>query len=146
MDFRGDAPPTAMDPYRDNVISAKQQSILNELRIDLCHEDLAYLNDHKEVEAIATLVIKDILRNTPQDPRAHAARFLKDSRTAERVANFSRFEDNTEHDLLDRDVRIYSTMAMALDEHNAWPDYDQGRRAHNLYKEIFTNEPPPNNL
>lgn len=49
MDFRGDAPPKAMDPYRDNVISAKQQSILNGLRIDLCYKDLAYLNDHKEV-------------------------------------------------------------------------------------------------
>lgn len=57
MDFRGDAPPTAMDPYRDNVISDGQQSILNELRKDLCLDDLAYLNNHKEVMMIITMII-----------------------------------------------------------------------------------------
>jgi len=49
FDFKGDAAPTAMDSYRDVVISDRQQSILNELRINLCREDYIYLNNHKEV-------------------------------------------------------------------------------------------------
>lgn len=49
LDFRADAPPTSMAPYRDDVINDKQQSILNDLRIDLCRENLIYLNNHKEV-------------------------------------------------------------------------------------------------
>lgn len=57
MDFRGDPPPIAMDSYRDNVISARQQSILNELRIDMCHEDMIYLNNHKEVMIIIIIII-----------------------------------------------------------------------------------------
>lgn len=52
MDFDGDATPTAMEAYRDNVISDRQQHILNQLRIDLCREDVAYLNDHKEVNIL----------------------------------------------------------------------------------------------
>lgn len=49
LDFRGDAPPATMAPYRDGVLNEEQQSILNELRIDLCRENLIYLNNHKEV-------------------------------------------------------------------------------------------------
>lgn len=49
FDLRGDAAPTAMDPYRDDVISDSQQSILNDLRINLCRENFIYLNHHKEV-------------------------------------------------------------------------------------------------
>jgi len=49
FDFRGDAEPTAMDPHRDDVISDRQQSILNDLRINLCRENFIYLNNHKEV-------------------------------------------------------------------------------------------------
>jgi len=49
FDFRGDEAPTAMDPYRNDVISDRQQSILNELRINLCQEDYIYINNHKEV-------------------------------------------------------------------------------------------------
>lgn len=49
MDFCGDAAPTSMDPYRDNILGPKQQSVLNDLRIDRCREDIIYLNKHKEV-------------------------------------------------------------------------------------------------
>lgn len=49
FDFRGDAAPTAMDPHSDDVISNRQQSILNNLRIHLCRENFIYLNNHKEV-------------------------------------------------------------------------------------------------
>lgn len=49
FDFRGDAAPTAMNPHLDDVISDHQQSILNDLRINLCHENFIYLNNHKEV-------------------------------------------------------------------------------------------------
>lgn len=49
FDFRGDAAPTAMDPHSDDVISDRQQSILNNLRINLCRENFIYLNNHKEV-------------------------------------------------------------------------------------------------
>ena len=49
FDFRGNAEPTAMDPHRDDVISDRQQNILNDLRIHLCRENFIYLNNHKEV-------------------------------------------------------------------------------------------------
>lgn len=49
MDFNGASAPTGMDNYRDNVISDRQQEILNQLRIDACREDVTYLNNHKEV-------------------------------------------------------------------------------------------------
>lgn len=47
MDFRGDTAPIAMESYRDNVIDDRQQSVLNDLRINLCQEDFAYLNNNK---------------------------------------------------------------------------------------------------
>lgn len=51
-DFSGDTIPTAMDPYLDGVVSDRQQSVLNELREDLCYDDLNYLNKHKEVNVV----------------------------------------------------------------------------------------------
>jgi len=57
FDFRGDAAPTAMEPYCDDVISDWQQSIINELRINLCREDLIYLNNHKEVSIDHTIIM-----------------------------------------------------------------------------------------
>jgi len=49
FDIRRDAKPTAMDSYVDNVLSTEEQDILDELKINLCREDLIYLNEHKEV-------------------------------------------------------------------------------------------------
>jgi len=49
MDFCRDSGPTVMDRYCDNVLSKRQQIIMDKLKIDLCHEDLIYLNNHKEV-------------------------------------------------------------------------------------------------
>lgn len=99
---------------------------------------------HKQVEAIATLVLKDILKEFPQDPRAHAARFLKDPRIADRVANFSRSDNHTESDLLDRDARIYSTKVVAVDGHGAGTRRQDEQRKQNLCNENYTIEPPPN--
>lgn len=91
-------------------------------------------------------MLKDILKKSPQDPHAHAARFLRDPYTADKVANFARSEDHIDRDLLDLDARIYSTMAVALDGHNAEPNDEQTKRARNLYEDILTNELPPDNL
>lgn len=57
MDFSREATPTAMDPYFDDVISDRQQSVLNELREDLCNDDLNYLNKHKEVNIVELMRI-----------------------------------------------------------------------------------------
>ncbi|XP_003245185.1 uncharacterized protein LOC100568897 [Acyrthosiphon pisum] len=109
FDFRGDAAPTSMDPYRDDVISDRQQSILNDLRIHLCRENFIYLNNHKEVEAIAMLLINDILKKSPKDPYRHAASYLKNPSTAYLVANFKRSEDFQYEDIIKKDDEQYAT-------------------------------------
>ncbi|XP_022173077.1 uncharacterized protein LOC111035679 [Myzus persicae] len=114
FDFRGDAPPTAMDPYRDDVISDRQQSILNELRINLCREDLIYINTHKEVEAIASLLYNDILKKSPKNPYTHAASYLTNPQTADLVANFKRSEDFQYENILKKDHQQYATAAVAV--------------------------------
>lgn len=52
MDLNGDDASTKMDPYFDKVISARQQSVLNEMCKDLLDDDLKYLNEHKEVNIV----------------------------------------------------------------------------------------------
>lgn len=47
--FHGDATPIAMENYRDDVISDNQLNVLNDLKKKLSHENLIYLNKHKEV-------------------------------------------------------------------------------------------------
>lgn len=59
MDFCGNVAPESMDPYRDNALDSRQQCILNELRIDMCREDLIYLNKHKEVIAHRIIIISN---------------------------------------------------------------------------------------
>ncbi|XP_026820435.1 uncharacterized protein LOC113559036 [Rhopalosiphum maidis] len=113
FDFRGDAAPTAMEPYCDDVISDWQQSIINELRINLCREDFIYLNNHKEVEAIVSLLLNDILKKSPKNPYVHAASYLKNPQTAKLVANFKRFEDLQFEDIFKKDCQQYATAATA---------------------------------
>ncbi|XP_060857729.1 uncharacterized protein LOC132935258 [Metopolophium dirhodum] len=114
FDFRGDAAPTAMDPYRDDVISDRQQSILNDLRIHLCRENFIYLNNHKEVEAIALLLINDILKKSPKDPYRHAASYLGNPNTTYLVANFKRSEDFQYEDIIKKDNELYATAGAEL--------------------------------
>ncbi|KAF0773656.1 Uncharacterized protein FWK35_00003467 [Aphis craccivora] len=114
FDFRGDAAPTSMDPYCDDVISDRQQSILNELRIHFCREDLIYLNNHKEVEAIVSLLLNGILKKSPKNPYTYAASYLRNPQTAKLIANFKRFKDFQYEDILKKDYEQYATTAAAV--------------------------------
>ncbi|KAL4153294.1 hypothetical protein QTP88_001127 [Uroleucon formosanum] len=115
FDFRGDAAPTAMDPHSDDVISDRQQSILNNLRINLCRENFIYLNNHKEVEAIALLLINDILKKSPKNPYRHSASYLGNPNTAYLVSNFKRSEDFQYENIIKKDNKQYATVAAELE-------------------------------
>ncbi|XP_025202037.1 uncharacterized protein LOC112599368 [Melanaphis sacchari] len=114
FDFRGDAAPEAMEPYRNDVISDHQQSILNELRINLCREDFMYLNNHKEVEAIVSLLLNEILKKSPKNPYAYAVDYLKNPQTVKLVANFKQSEDFQYENILKKDYQQYATAALAV--------------------------------
>ncbi|XP_050419913.1 uncharacterized protein LOC126832916 [Adelges cooleyi] len=111
MDFCGNDPPISTDPFRDHVIGDRQQAVINELRTDMCREDKAYLSTHREVEAVAVLLLREILKKKPRDPFALAARLLKDPSVAKRIGDYRRSSGTIEADLLDQDDRFY-----ALDE------------------------------
>lgn len=49
FEFRGDIASTATGTNGDTVLSTEQQNILDDLRLQLCQENLMYLNEHKEV-------------------------------------------------------------------------------------------------
>lgn len=61
-----------------------------------------------QVEAMATLVFKEVLKSAPKNPWAHAANYLRDPRTADLIANFAASRDYTTQELLDRDFRTYA--------------------------------------
>lgn len=60
-----------------------------------------------QVEAIVTLLLQELFQADPDDPYAHAVRYLRDPGTRDQVAGFTRSEDCLARDLLDQDEKIY---------------------------------------
>lgn len=72
------------------------------------------LCSYGQVEAIALLLINDILKKTPKDPYRHAANYLGNSNTAYLVANFKRPEDFQYEEIIKKDNEQYATACAEL--------------------------------
>jgi len=75
---------------------------------------LTSLCSYGQVEAIALLLINDILKKSPKDPYRHAASYLGNPNTAYLVANFKRSEDFQYEDIIKKDNEQYATAAVKL--------------------------------
>lgn len=69
---------------------------------------------YKQVEAIVSLLLNDILKKSPKNPYAYAASYLRNPQTAKLIANFKRFEDFQYEDILKKDYQEYATTAAAV--------------------------------
>jgi len=94
------------------IINCKAANITNNFSFNHCYF-LTYLRSYEQVEAIVSLLLNDILKNTPKNPYVHAASYLKNPQTAKLVANFNRSEDLQFEDIFKRDCQQYATAAAA---------------------------------
>lgn len=62
-----------------------------------------------QVEAIATLIFNEVLKKTPQNPWAHAAQYLNDSRSLDRIAKFPRSQNSITLELVGQNANNYAT-------------------------------------
>lgn len=72
------------------------------------------LRPYKQVEAIVSLLLNDILKKSPKNPYTYAASYLKNPQTAKLIANFKRFEDFQYEEILKKDYEQYATTAAAV--------------------------------
>lgn len=75
---------------------------------------LTSIRSYGQVEAIALLLINDILKKSPKDPYKHAASYLGNPNTAYLVANFKRSEDFQYEDIIKKDNEQYATAGAEL--------------------------------
>jgi len=68
----------------------------------------------RQVEAIALLLINDILKKSPKNPYRHSASYLGNPNTPYLVSNFKRSEDFQYENIIKKDNRQYATVAAEL--------------------------------
>lgn len=68
----------------------------------------------RQVEAIALLLINDILKKSPKNPYRHSASYLGNPNTAYLVSNFKRSEDFQYENIIKKDNKQYATVAEEL--------------------------------
>lgn len=69
----------------------------------------------RQVEAIALLLINDILKKSPKNPYRHSASYLGNPNTAYLVSNFKRSEDFQYENIIKKDNKQYATVAAELE-------------------------------